>query len=225
MTYPYEGRIEETAPNFRSAPSKGDSEAWREVGRVCAGASIPVLGLPRSAESVTDRHPELWRHIRPVEIFSSATDSPSFLARWVLQHSTARVYCALAEIWSGGVEGSPLLRAAYRLLARRAHGGVPLAGKGEVAEVLGCHRTSLWRAETRNQADLSLAVQRVRVLFALCRCVGSCDEVAGFLGMCPSGVAHLFRRTMGCTRSEAMTRTFRELLHWAAGPTGPPPSR
>jgi hypothetical protein len=198
-----------------------DSEAWREVGLACARASIPVLGLPYRPEAVTGRFPGFWTHMRPQGVFRPQSDSPFFLARWLLEHSTARVFSTLAEIWSGGVEGPSLLRAAYRLLARRAQEGVPLAGKGEVAEGLGCHRTSLWRAERTNQVDLSLAVRRVRVLFALCKCVGSCDEVAGSLGVCPSGVAHLFRRAMGCTRSEAMTRTYGNLLLWAAGPPNP----
>ncbi len=90
-------------------------------------------------------------------------------SRWMLEKSTARFFLALAAIGLERVPRVPILRAAFRLLTDRAQEGKPPACLSEVASALGCHRSTLWRAERSGRVDLPEVIRRVRVGFPACR--------------------------------------------------------
>jgi hypothetical protein len=140
------------------------------------------------------------------------------LSQWILEHSTARIFPALVELWARGFPGVALLGAAYRLGAQRAQEGLPLRRVRDLADGLRRHRSYLWRLGKGHGIEVRELIRPAMVLSALSRYSGDWEEVAAILDVSSSAMAHLFRRALGCTRSEATEMTFRELVLWAAAP-------
>lgn len=193
-----------------------DPEIWRETARLCAGLSIPIVGVPVPGQWHREDVAKACSLLRPQDLLLAETDSPQVISRWLLKKSTARFWPALSATGLERAPPVPLLRAALRLITRRAQEGATVSGLTQAASELGCHRSSLWRAGLSGGVDLPEVIRRVVVGYAACGYCGNWGEVAALLEMTPSGVAHRIRRTLCCTGSGATEKTFGEFLLWVA---------